>query len=49
MGVEITVPKEYQSTIASSLGRRKGIILNSEAKVHLATTHTVIYLLYLCV
>jgi elongation factor G len=30
MGVEITVPKEFQSTVVSSIGKRKGVILNSE-------------------
>ena len=33
MGVEITVPKEFQSTVVSSIGKRKGVILNSENMV----------------
>lgn len=32
MKVEVQVPREFQSAVTSSIGRRKGIILNSEAK-----------------
>lgn len=33
MGVEIMVPKEFQPVVVSSIGKRKGIVLNSENMV----------------
>jgi len=38
MSVEITVPKEFQPTVVSSVGKRKGMVLNSENLVRMPTS-----------